>query len=104
MNSGEFIGEAYFDTLDTGEVKVGYLFHKKFWKKGYATEVLNAMLNWAKSNIDADYIIAYADKENTSSFKVMEKCGMEYYKNGYYLDMDCWFYRIKNTNHSHKNA
>lgn len=89
-------GEAYFSTLDTGEVKVGYLFRKKLWGKGYAPETLNALLAWAKEHIDADYIYAYADKDNKASFKVMEKCGMEYYKDEQYLGMDCKFYRIKN--------
>jgi len=95
-DKNEFVGEAYFDRLESGEIKVGYLFHKKYWDKGYATEVLGALLDWAKDNIDADYIIAYADKENEASFRVMEKCGMEYYKDDTYLDMESRFYRIKN--------
>ncbi|KTC76951.1 GNAT family N-acetyltransferase [Legionella brunensis] len=96
LQTNEFLGEAYFDEIDHGEIKVGYLFHKKFWNKGYATEVLSALLKWAKENIAAEYIIAYADKKNKPSFRVMKKCGMEYYKEGHYLDMECYFYRIKN--------
>lgn len=92
----DFVGEAYFDQLDTGEIKVGYLLHKKYWNKGYATEILKALLNWAKVNVNTDYIIAYADKNNEASFRVMEKCGMKYYKSGPFLDMDCHFYRKKN--------
>ncbi len=95
--SGEkFIGEAYFNQLDSGEIKVGYLLHQKFWNKGYATEILKALLKWARDNIDTDYIIAYADRKNTASFRVMQKCGMKYYKKGRYLEMDCYFYRIRN--------
>ncbi|HRD68806.1 MAG TPA: GNAT family N-acetyltransferase [Legionella sp.] len=92
----EFVGEAYFDQIETGEIKVGYLFHKKHWNKGYASEVLKALLNWAKLHIDTDYIIAYADRNNEGSFRVMEKCGMKYYKSGRYLGMDCHYYRKKN--------
>ncbi|KTD07567.1 GNAT family N-acetyltransferase [Legionella jamestowniensis] len=96
LKTDKFVGEAYFDELETGEIKVGYLFHKKYWNKGYATEVLKALLEWAKHNIDSDYIIAYADKSNTASLRVMEKCGMQYYKEDVYLDMESRFYRIKN--------
>ncbi|MDI9819139.1 MULTISPECIES: GNAT family N-acetyltransferase [unclassified Legionella] len=96
LKSEKFVGRAHFDQLDTGEIKVGYLLHKAFWDKGYATEVLQALLQWAKNHIDADEIIAYADKDNTASFRVMEKCGMTYYKDGYYKDMPSQFYRIKN--------
>jgi len=92
----EFVGEAYFDRLETGETKIGYIIHKKYWGKGYATEVLKALLRWARLHIDANYIIAFADKDNEGSFRVMEKCGMKYYKSGSYLKMDCHFYRIKN--------
>lgn len=94
--NNEFVGEAYFDRMETGETKIGYLFHKKYWNKGYATEVLKALLRWARLHIDADYIIAYADRDNEGSFRVMEKCGMKYYKSGNYLNMECFFYRIKN--------
>lgn len=94
--TSEFVGEAYFDQLKTGEIKVGYLIHKKFWNKGYGSELLKALLNWAKINIDSDYIIAFADKNNEGSFRVMEKSGMKYYKTAEYLDMDCHFYRKKN--------
>ncbi len=94
--NNDFVSEAYFDRLDTGETKIGYLFHKKYWNKGYATEVLKALLRWARLHIDADYIVAYADRENEGSFRVMEKCGMKYYKTGTFLKMDCHFYRIKN--------
>jgi len=95
--SNDFVGEAYFDELESGEIKVGYLFHKKYWNKGYATEVLTALFAWAKAHIDTDYIIGYADKDNAASFHVMENCGMEYYKDGHFLGMDCMFYRIKLT-------
>ncbi|KTD65951.1 GNAT family N-acetyltransferase [Legionella shakespearei] len=91
-----FVGEAYFDRMPTGEIKVGYMLDKKYWNKGYATEVLKALLNWAKLHIDAEYIVAYADRENEGSFRVMEKCGMKYYKSGTYKNMESFFYRIKN--------
>jgi RimJ/RimL family protein N-acetyltransferase len=92
----EFIGEAYFDKLRTGEIKVGYLFDKEHWDKGYATETLLTLLDWAKENIETNYIVAYADVKNTASFHVMEKCGMKYYKDGTAHGMKSKFYRIKN--------
>lgn len=94
--TGEFVGEAYFDQLKTGEIKVGYLIQKKFWNKGYGSELLKALLNWARVHIKTDYIIAYADKDNEGSFRVMEKSGMKYYKTDFYLGMECHFYRKKN--------
>ncbi|GGI93296.1 GNAT family N-acetyltransferase [Legionella impletisoli] len=97
LATSNFVGEAYFDALQSGEVKVGYLFHKKHWNKGYATETLCALLDWAKGHIEADYIIAYAHKDNKASIRVMEKCGMHYYKTENHLGMMSEFYRIKNN-------
>ncbi|WP_133127291.1 GNAT family N-acetyltransferase [Legionella nagasakiensis] len=96
QDTDQFVGRAYFDNYETGEIKIGYLFHKAYWDKGYASEVLCALLDWAKDHIDAEYILAYADKDNDASFRVMEKCGMTYYKTGIYKGMDSKFYRIKN--------
>lgn len=47
-SNDEFVGESYFNQLETGEIKVGYLLHQKFWHKGYATELLKALLRWAR--------------------------------------------------------
>jgi ribosomal-protein-alanine N-acetyltransferase len=95
LETAGFVGEAYFGELDTGEAKVGYILHQEYWNRGYATEILEALIEWARVHMDVDYIHAFADKKNKASFHVMENCGMQYYKDRYYLDMDCKFYRIK---------
>lgn len=96
LESGEFIGRAGFGVTETGDTEVGYVLHKKFWGKGYASEAVTALLEYAKTNIDVDYIIAYADTGNIGSTRVMEKCGMAYYKTDIAKGIECRFYRIKN--------
>jgi RimJ/RimL family protein N-acetyltransferase len=95
--SNEFIGRCGFGPIETGEIEVGYLIARKFWGKGYASEALKALLNWSKSHINADYIIAFAPLGHTASHRVMEKCGMEYYKEGLGHGVECKYYRIKNS-------
>ncbi|STX51864.1 GNAT family acetyltransferase [Legionella busanensis] len=94
--SGEFLGRCGFGSIATGEIEVGYLIVRKFWGKGYATEVLNALLNWGKDNINTNYIIAFAPLKHRASQRVMEKCNMKYYKKGIGHGVACRFYRIKN--------
>lgn len=94
--SKEFIGRAGFGITDSGETEVGYVLHKKFWGKGYAAEAVTALLKYAKENIDVDYIIAYADISNTSSIRIMEKCGMSYCKVEMAKGIECKFYKISN--------
>jgi ribosomal-protein-alanine N-acetyltransferase len=94
--SGEFIGRAAFIFWESGDIEVGYSLHKKFWGKGYATEVLVFLLEWARTNIATDYISACSEADNLASLRVLEKCGMEYYKNAIEHGVECRFYRIKN--------
>jgi RimJ/RimL family protein N-acetyltransferase len=96
LESGEFVGRCGFGPVETGEIEVGYLLHKKFWGKGLASEVLTTLLEWAKQNINADYIIAFAPVEHIVSLRVMQKCGMDHYKNDNAKGVQCSFYRIKN--------
>lgn len=42
-----FIGRAGFSVMENGEVEVGYGFLPEYWGKGYATETLEALLEWA---------------------------------------------------------
>lgn len=65
--------------------------------KGYDTEALNALLNWAKKNISRQYIISFAPTQNVASQRVMEKCGMALYKTDIAHGVECKFYKIKNT-------
>lgn len=94
--SGEFVGRAGFILWEAGDIEVGYSFHKKFWGKGYATEVLELLLKWAQKNITTDYIGACSEAGNIASLRVLEKCGMEYYKSDTEHGIEYRFYRIKN--------
>ncbi len=52
--------------------------------------------NFGEKDINVDYIIAFADTGNIGSTRVMEKCGMTYYKTDIAKGIECRFYRIKN--------
>lgn len=94
--SGEFVGRAGFILWETSDIEVGYSLHKKFWGKGFATEVLALLLEWAQKNIATDYISACSEADNLASLRVLEKCGMAYYKSSIEQGIDCRFYRVKN--------
>lgn len=97
IESGEFIGRVGFGLTEDNEIEIGYVLHKKFWGKGIASEAVSAILKYAKEHIKSDYIIAYADVGNIGSIRVMEKCGLEYYKTDMAQGTQCRFYRIKNN-------
>lgn len=96
LDSGEFVGRCGFGPID-GEIEVGYLLHKKYWGNGYASEALTALLQWAKQNIKAEYIIALPPLKHIASQRVLEKCGMVTYKTDKAYGVECCFYRVKNS-------
>lgn len=96
LDTGEFVGRAGFAEYQKEKTQVGYVLHKKFWGMGYATELLETLLDWANSHIDADYIYAFAMTEHLASFRVMEKCRMVYQEDSIFMGVSIRIYGIEN--------
>lgn len=60
-----------------GEIEIGYGTYDEFQNKGYMTELVAGLINWAKSESNIKAIIASTDKTNTASFIVLEKNNFE---------------------------
>ena len=58
------------------KIEVGYVLARPYWSKGYMTEVLRAMIEWAFAQPDIFRVQAICDVENIASARVMEKAGM----------------------------
>jgi ribosomal-protein-alanine N-acetyltransferase len=56
--------------------EVGYALARPYWGKGYMTEVLRAVVNWAFAQPDIFRVQAFCDVDNIGSARVMEKAGM----------------------------
>ena len=80
--TGVFIGQAglfHVNFNDTQpDIEVAYRFQKKFWGKGYATELTSALIQWGFKHLPIEKIIAFVHPENEASRRVMEKSGMQY--------------------------
>lgn len=59
-------------------LEVGYGLGSKYWKNGYMTETLKAMLSFYLKEAGFTTVYASFFKENIASKHVMEKCGMIY--------------------------
>jgi len=56
---------------------IGYCFDGPAWGKGYATEAVGAMLQWAYRELDLNRVEAELDTRNAASARVLEKLGFE---------------------------
>ena len=59
------------------EKEVGYLVHRPFWRRGFATEAALACLNCAFDVFGRQRVIALIRPENTPSLAVARKLGMQ---------------------------
>jgi len=94
--SGAFMGRAGLHQMDDGEVEAGYLFLKPHWGRGYATETLRGLLEWARSlggeSVPRRRLIAFAPVGHHASLRVMVKAGMKRFKTGTAHGVECAFY------------
>lgn len=58
------------------EGELGWILHKDYWKKGYATEAARAVKDFAINDLHVSRLIAHCDSRNTASRRVMERLGM----------------------------
>lgn len=95
LSNNEFVGRCGFGKIPSGEIEVGYVFLKKFWGKGLATEALSSLLKWASKNIrDTHTIIAHTPVNHKASQRVMQKSGMTLYKKDMKDGKEFVFYQI----------
>jgi RimJ/RimL family protein N-acetyltransferase len=91
IQSGEFIGWFLLrpdkrDLENTNELELGYRLKKKFWGRGYATEVSLALVRKAFAELNAENVFATTLAQNLASRRVMEKIGMHF--EGEFIDQE----------------
>lgn len=68
------VGDLSFKGLkDDGSVEIGYGFNEVYWNKGYATEAVEAIVNWAINQPGVKIVEAEAESNNIASIRVLEK-------------------------------
>jgi RimJ/RimL family protein N-acetyltransferase len=56
-----------------GEIEIGYGSYEEFQNKGFMTEIVKGIIDWANIQIKVKSIIASTNKTNTASSRVLEK-------------------------------
>lgn len=76
----KFIGTAGFIdwNVEHAKAEIGYTLSRKYWGKGYMTEVVNAIIYFGFRTMMLNRIEARCVIENIASARVMEKVGMKY--------------------------
>ncbi|AZQ64767.1 N-acetyltransferase [Flammeovirga pectinis] len=69
----ELIGLCAFLTNEDENREIGYRFRKKFWGKGYGTELTKNMITYCFTVFELDIVTADVDTKNIGSVKILEK-------------------------------
>jgi RimJ/RimL family protein N-acetyltransferase len=64
------------DTLDT--VDVGFAFVPEYWAKGFAAESAAAVIEYGRTALGLDRIVAITDPDNDRSIRLLEKLGFSF--------------------------
>ncbi|MBI3555132.1 MAG: GNAT family N-acetyltransferase [Deltaproteobacteria bacterium] len=65
---------------DMAEVNLGYLFASDSWGKGYATETGKLAVRFGFEQAGLRQIVGVTRPANQASIKVLEKCGLSFWK------------------------
>ncbi len=77
--TGKMIGRAGLSGRNGfDEAEIGYVIAEQFQRKGYAYEVLSAVLDYAAKELSMESLNAFTVKENTASVNLLKKLGFTY--------------------------
>ena len=74
--TGKVIGDISLEWSEKDKShEIGYNINRSFWNKGFATEAVRGMIDWAHRELGVRDFTAFYAKENGASGRVLEKCG-----------------------------
>lgn len=77
LAGGELIGACGIELRD-GMPAIGYWLGQAYWRKGYATEAVRALVDRAFGDLEHEELHASARVTNPASRHVLEKCGFQW--------------------------
>lgn len=96
-DSGEFAGQCGLVAQEVEgrrEVEIGYLFVRRLWGRGLATESARASRDYGINGLGYGRLISLIDPENMASRRVAEKVGMEFEKEIEKWGKRVWVYSL----------
>lgn len=75
-DSNRLIGGCRINNVSDIQAHIGYIFNKKYWGYGYATETACALVDYGFAELGMHRIFATCDPDNVASRRVLEKAGL----------------------------
>ncbi|WP_224484520.1 GNAT family N-acetyltransferase [Robertkochia aurantiaca] len=93
----DFVGTCAIVSNKKKEEEIGYRLLKQYWGKGYGKEVTNGLIKYAFEVMKIREIVAYVDKENVSSVRILDST-FKFIKEFYNEEDNCIdrYYKLSN--------
>jgi RimJ/RimL family protein N-acetyltransferase len=78
LRDGTIVGACGLMFREDDAPEIGYWLGVPYWNKGYATEALHALIDYAFTDLTHDAVQAGARVTNPASRRVLEKCGFQW--------------------------
>ncbi|CAM2362525.1 GNAT family N-acetyltransferase [Listeria seeligeri] len=77
--TGEIIGTCGFNYIDheNQRAEIAYDLGTRFWKRGYATEAVQALMKWGIESFKLHRMEAKVDPRNEASISLLQKLGFQ---------------------------
>lgn len=96
--SDNFIGLVSLDPHHEGSyLEISYQLLPIWWGKGYATEVVKLIIDYALNELNLTKVVAETQTANKSSCKLLERVGMEFERNIIRFGAEQAIYSIKSS-------
>lgn len=69
------IGYVFLSAVKNSDTHIGYLLGESYWGKGYATEVMQGLVTFIKSEHHVMKLIVGVDLDNLASIRLLNKLG-----------------------------
>jgi RimJ/RimL family protein N-acetyltransferase len=77
------------------EPEVGYILHRRFWRRGYATEAARAVRDHAFGVLGKPHVVSMIRPINHPSQGVARKLGMRPVKLTLFANLEHWMFRVE---------
>ena len=93
--SNEFIGWFVLKPLkNTADLEIGYRLLRKYWGKGFATEMSHALLKYCFNELMLPKIAAATHPDNHASQHVLEKIGLRFVRRQVIHNINACIYEL----------
>lgn len=89
---GDFLGCINVTPISTSDnrIQIGWITRREYWKKGLASEAVNAVFTYSKEELRFTEIYGFYEKDNVASQRIFDRLGFKHLDSEKGLEVRVW--------------